>query len=594
MTKQKLNSMNKESGIVQFQILIYIVAIALLISFLLASVQSILETLSKGLVVSAVEWVTGIDLAKLIPNSLTIILRSVQGLASWALQGHFVSVGVTDLAQMVGWDIVRNLANIFLLLGLIFTAFGIMLGIKEYEAKKSLPILIIIALLINFTPVICGWIIDFSNYITDWLLKGAISDDTFVTMMESGDLPSGFAGTFMFSLFVIIAVITYFFFFILFLARYVFLLVFTIFSPIAFASKIFSPSEKAKKFFPSFLYWDTWWNQFLQWCTVGILASFFMLIGNQIMLNMNDIQGTNPGGFMEAGIVYFFPILTLLIGFFSALEGAQGIAGLITSNAIKLGGFLAAGTKLAKPVARPLKDVGENLAMSGYEKLEKTSPIRPLKRKFSESNIGKKEEVAQEIEKRKDKFIKMDATTRFGLADKKSPQDMSAVLMATAEKGDEEKILEGMNDDERKNYEKQRNEILQYLEKVDYKGYKETVKRSPHWIADDKKRKETFASLPPSFIKEKIGKESFKYLKENKEEAKEVASSFSVAQLKAITAIEDQETRQIAQETIEEALKKSLDENKLKPHMKHYLTETTEGRSLFGLSQKENKSEKHS
>jgi len=593
MTKQKLNSMNKESGIVQFQILIYIVVIVLLIAFLLAGVQSMIESFSRGAGGKVLELATGIDLTKLIPNSLTIILRSVQGLASWALQGHFVSTSVTDLAQMVGWDTVRGLANIFLLLGLIFTAFGIMLGIKEYEAKKSLPILILIALLINFTPVICGWIIDFSNYITDWLLKGAIPDDTFVTIMETGDTPSGFSGTFVFSLFVIIAIVTYFFFFILFLGRYVFLLVLTIFSPIAFASKIFSPSEKAKKFFPSFLYWDTWWNQFLQWCTVGILASFFMLIGNQIMLNMNDIQGTNPGGFMEAGIVYFFPILTLLIGFFSALEGAQGIAGLITSNAIKLGGFLAAGTKLAKPVARPLKDMGENLMMSKYEGLEK-APLGAFKREVAELNIGKKEEVAQEIEKRKDKFIKMDATTRFGLADKKSPQDMSAVLMATAEKGDEDKILEGMNDDERKNYEKQRNEILQYLEKVDYKGYKETVKRSPHWIADDKKRKETFASLPPSFIKEKIGKESFKYLKENKEEAKEVASSFSVAQLKAITAIEDQETRQIAQETIEEALKKSLDENKLKPHMEHYLTETTEGKSLFGLSQKENKSEKHS
>ncbi len=585
MTKQKLNSMNKESGMAQFQILLAVIIVVVIIAFLVTVAQAIMTLISH------IPLLGG--LAYTIPNALAGILRSFQGLASWALQGHFVSVGVTDLAQMVGWDTVRSLANIFLLLGLIFTAFGIMLGIKEYEAKKSLPILILIALLINFTPVICGWIIDFSNYITDWLLKGAIPSDEFAAMVEGDNVPKDLTSIFVFCIFVITAIFVYLLFFILFLIRYIFLLVLTIFSPIAFASKIFSPSEKAKKFFPSFLYWDTWWNQFLQWCTVGILASFFMLIGNQIMLNMDDIQGTNPGGFMGAIIIYFLPVLALLIGFFSTLEAAQGVTGLITSNAAKLGGFLAAGTKLAKPVARPLKDVGENLAMSGYEKLEK-APLGAFKREVTELNIAKKEEVAQEIEKRKDKFIKMDATTRFGLADKKSPQDMSAVLMATAEKGDEEKILEGMNDDERKNYEKQRNEILQYLEKVDYKGYKETVKRSPHWIADDKKRKETFASLPPSFIKEKIGKESFKYLKENKEEAKEVASSFSVAQLKAITAIEDQETRQIAQETIEEALKKSLDENKLKPHMKHYLTETTEGRSLFGLSQKENNSEKHS
>jgi len=325
---------------------------------------------------------------------------------------------------------------------------------------------------------------------------------------------------------------------------------------------------------------------------VGILASFFMLIGNQIMLNMDNIQGTNPGGFMEAGIVYFFPILTLLIGFFSALEGAQGIAGLITSNAIKLGGFLATGTKLAKPLAKPLKDTGKNLMMSGYEKLEK-APLGAFKREAAELNIAKKEEIAQDIEEKKDKFTKMDATTRLELADKKSPQDMSAVLMATAENGDEDKILEGMNDDERENYEKQRNETLQYLEKVNHKGYKETVKRSPHWITDDEKRKEAFTSIPPSFIKEKICKESLKHLKDNKEEAKEIASSLSIAQLKAFTAIEDQENRQIAQETIGEALKESLDENKLKPHIKHYLTETAEGQSLFSLSQKEKNPKKH-
>lgn len=577
MTIQK--PINKESGMAQFEILIAVVLIIILIATIIAGLQSFLETISK--IPGLGGW------ADTIPNALASILRSCQGLASWALQGHFLNeeVGVTDLAQIVGWKTVRDLANIFLLLGLIFAAFGIMLGLKEYEAKKILPILILIALLINFTPVICGFIIDFANYITDWLLKGAIPDDTFVDKIEEGEMPSGFVSVFIFSLFVMIAAVTYLFFFVLFMGRYIFLLVLTIFSPIAFASKVFSPSEKAKKFFPSFLYWDTWWNQFLQWCTVGIFASFFMLIGNQIMLNMNEIQGSSPEiGFMGSTIVYLFPIFTLFIGLMSSLEAAQGVAGLVTSNVAKVGGFLMASSKkLPKPIAQLGKEVSQDFEKAGLEKIEKFGVVQPVKRWASDERITKEKEISKDIEERKENFQGKEAKFRWELTDKKDMRDMAAFAMATAEKGDEGKVLEELKDEEKEEYINKRNDALTYLEKINPKGYKETVKRSPHWITDEKKRKETFASLPPLYLREKINKESFNYLKENRKEAEEIISQLSRAQLKAITEIEDVETRELAKGVVEENLQELKKQKKLKPNIEHYLTNTDEGKSLWNL-----------
>ena len=75
---------------------------------------------------------------------------------------NFLSqAGVTQ-----GWIVVRDLANIFIVLGILMIAFGTLFKIENYGYKKLLSKLVIAAVLINFSKFIMGILIDISQVIT--------------------------------------------------------------------------------------------------------------------------------------------------------------------------------------------------------------------------------------------------------------------------------------------------------------------------------------------------------------------------------------------------------------------------------------------
>lgn len=63
----------------------------------------------------------------------------------------------------LGWKIVRDFSNMFFILIMVVIAFATILRLERYGIKELLPKVIIIALLINFSLVICYLIIDFSD-----------------------------------------------------------------------------------------------------------------------------------------------------------------------------------------------------------------------------------------------------------------------------------------------------------------------------------------------------------------------------------------------------------------------------------------------
>lgn len=65
------------------------------------------------------------------------------------------------------WLVFKNLANLGIILGMIFTAIATILQIEKYNWKKTLPRLLLAALLVNFSLVICGIFVDISNYVVN-------------------------------------------------------------------------------------------------------------------------------------------------------------------------------------------------------------------------------------------------------------------------------------------------------------------------------------------------------------------------------------------------------------------------------------------
>lgn len=68
------------------------------------------------------------------------------------------------IAVREGWTIIRDLANIAIIGGLVATAIGTIIQAKSYGVSQNLARLILAALLVNFSYFVAGAIIDVSNF----------------------------------------------------------------------------------------------------------------------------------------------------------------------------------------------------------------------------------------------------------------------------------------------------------------------------------------------------------------------------------------------------------------------------------------------
>ena len=85
----------------------------------------------------------------------------------------------------LGWTITRDIVNMFFILGLIVIAFATILRIETYGMKALLPKIIIIALLINFSYLACGIIIDASQILTTYFLGQIKTNDIGAAVLDT-------------------------------------------------------------------------------------------------------------------------------------------------------------------------------------------------------------------------------------------------------------------------------------------------------------------------------------------------------------------------------------------------------------------------
>lgn len=214
----------------------------------------------------------------------------------------------------VGLNVTLPFANMFFILILVVIAFATILRIQNYALQKLLPTFIIIALLVNFMPVICGFIVDFSNLIMNFFVNNpnvpinglslfALTKDNIGAIWEAvGDiwgLPIDYKtinwGDTMMTLtnlvvgplalglvqiiFNLIATLVILMFFALFFLRYIMIWVLVIIAPVCLACYILPITKGA---------WNWWWNQFFQWAIIGIVGGFFLFLGVYVMANIDD------------------------------------------------------------------------------------------------------------------------------------------------------------------------------------------------------------------------------------------------------------------------------------------------------------------
>ena len=105
----------------------------------------------------AVEWLFWIISDKVAAPILNLVVTEL-------INGTSFTV-TRDLVALNLWTISRDWANMLIVIGLIGVAIATMLNIDRYKAQKLLAPLLIVALLVNFSVLFVGLIIDSSTII---------------------------------------------------------------------------------------------------------------------------------------------------------------------------------------------------------------------------------------------------------------------------------------------------------------------------------------------------------------------------------------------------------------------------------------------
>jgi len=283
----------------------------------------------------------------------------------WIISPDFISISFTNTTLNTpgynafvdtGLKITKGFANMGFILFLVVIALATILRIEEYKAKKTLPTLILIALLINFGPVLCGVVIDFTNIVMNFFLGGITGISGFANLVmnaansiwnslwNSGlDLWANIAAAMQVIIgiaFNWFAAFIFILFCALFIMRYIMLWILVILSPIAFVSYILPMTRRGQ----SLLNWRKWWEQLIAWSIIGIIAGFFLYLGFTMIVLINNNSSafvTQPAigqlGLMNNILPYLIPLVLLWVAYKETKRTSAMFAGEIISTAEKIG-----------------------------------------------------------------------------------------------------------------------------------------------------------------------------------------------------------------------------------------------------------------
>jgi len=244
------------------------------------------------------------------------------------------------------WIVIRDVLNMFFILLLLFSAFATIFQVEKFHIKKVLLMVVLMALLVNFSFPISRFIIDAANMPMYYMLQETGGpQDVAVKMLDDTNLKKilvpdahwsdkhavvlyASAAIFSFILMVTIVVIAF-----LFLIRLVALVLLVIFSPVGFVAAIFPATRKLS---------DQWWQNIIKYSFFGPIMIFMLLISLYLMAAFSDEikdnisqvatnnlkaggDSTATGSFVTNLVYGMVPIVVLWMGLLSAQK--IGVAG---------------------------------------------------------------------------------------------------------------------------------------------------------------------------------------------------------------------------------------------------------------------------
>lgn len=185
----------------------------------------------------------------------------------------------------LGWAMVRDVSNMFFVVVLLMIAIGTILGLEQYQWNKTLVKLILAAVFINFSNLICGIFIDVAHVFTITFVNAvaATAGGNLVKMFSMDQMYSVIyqqkfkaetametrllVGAIAAFLFAVLAMLTMGAYLIVMIARVVVLWVLIILSPLAFILQVIPQTQAYSK---------EWWDRFGKQVVVAPIIVFFL------------------------------------------------------------------------------------------------------------------------------------------------------------------------------------------------------------------------------------------------------------------------------------------------------------------------------
>lgn len=188
---------------------------------------------------------------------------------------------LSSQAVSIGWVTVRDITNMGFVIILLIIAFGTILGLEQYEWKKLLVKFVLAAVLVNFSRIICGIIIDIAQVVMTTFVNGiaATAGGNLINAFDlTGIQKFSAEGTNLnpdavfiasvaaitFSAMVMATMAVYLF---MMIARMVVLWVLIVLSPLAFVLSVVPQTQK---------FASEWWSEFGSNVVTGPVLLFFL------------------------------------------------------------------------------------------------------------------------------------------------------------------------------------------------------------------------------------------------------------------------------------------------------------------------------
>ncbi len=375
-------------------------------------------------------------------------------LIDFTLTPEFQSILRMDAVKS-GWDVVRDFLNIAFIFFLLFSAFATIFQVSKYHIKSTWVMIVVMALLVNFSWPISRIIIDISNVTMNYIINGGTVANTNTgnvtegnaLMQQIGD-GSGFAAAivginvgnakrvdnneievvmdeiewvnlFMGIVFSFMFMVTIMAIAMILVIRTIALAVLIIFASVGFIAAAF-PSTKS--------FSSSWWSSLLKYAFIGPILIFMLFLSSKIMMdvsndkavayntglktavakNANGMTPTLTNGIIH-GMKFIVPIVLLWTAIIAAGKLGDGASSMVVGRA--RAAIQGAGNKIKKHTVDRGVNASKRVAGAGVNKLktgagnlyddyEAKTGLTALRR--SKANAKKKKEADRKARREED------------------------------------------------------------------------------------------------------------------------------------------------------------------------------------------------